>query len=578
MPDRPRLSLALAVTLAVLGSALAVAPASAGSAQKVAIIVGPTGSQTDGYRSTGDQIAASAAATGARVVKVYSPNATWANVRAAVAGANVIVYLGHGNGFPNPYSSTEWTDRVNGWGLNMTTGNGDRDQLNTTMVYCGEKALLGTLTSSDGSTQWNYCGGKTNTDGIAPAANFVMVYSNACYAPGAGEVRPAPAESVALERVKNFSTPILRLGGTYFATDLGSKRLVELILGSPDVAFGEIFRQGSGYDPTALRIHAHADVAGSEVWVQKTTSQWLGTDYWYAFAGDPTRTPAGGVGALPDAPSVTKVAPADGKKWVRTSARVKAWFDAAVVGVSGSTFTLHDAYGFRVEARVRWRADLNRAVLVPALPLIPKERYMARLSGAIRNGEGVPLVPVQWSFRVRADGGDGSAVNWPKTERLTFKHGTHTAYTLNQYGRPVQAKTATLSADSGASTTTLRTLRGQSGSWFYVSNGLWAGHWIRQSEVVHLADAGAPAASAPATYEPSARLDFAEGTHTGYQFDASGRMTAQKTYTLSSASGANASALQAIPNQSGTWFQVVNGVWSGYWIRASDVVSLAAGG
>ena len=39
-------------------------------------------------------------------------------VRTAVAGANVVVYLGHGNGSPSPYSSSEWPDRHNGWGLN----------------------------------------------------------------------------------------------------------------------------------------------------------------------------------------------------------------------------------------------------------------------------------------------------------------------------------------------------------------------------------------------------------------------------------------------------------------------------
>ena len=37
--------------------------------------------------------------------KVYSPYATWSAVKAALQGANIVVYLGHGNGFPNPYRS-----------------------------------------------------------------------------------------------------------------------------------------------------------------------------------------------------------------------------------------------------------------------------------------------------------------------------------------------------------------------------------------------------------------------------------------------------------------------------------------
>ena len=93
---------------------------------------------------------------------MYSPNATWANVREAVDGANVIVYFGHGNGYPNPYSSgTEYTDRVNGWGLNMREDDGTATATTVDdMVYCGEKALLRTRsTASDGAAQRQYCGG-----------------------------------------------------------------------------------------------------------------------------------------------------------------------------------------------------------------------------------------------------------------------------------------------------------------------------------------------------------------------------------------------------------------------------------
>ena len=121
-------------------------------APKVAIIVGPVGGMTDGYRRSANRVANAAIAAGATVVKAYSPRATWAKVRAAVAGANIVVYFGHGNGYPNPYTSGyEYTDRVNGFGLNRTTENGDKDDWSTTMVYCGEKAFLGTLTASDGA-------------------------------------------------------------------------------------------------------------------------------------------------------------------------------------------------------------------------------------------------------------------------------------------------------------------------------------------------------------------------------------------------------------------------------------------
>ena len=39
------------------------------------------------------------------MVEIYSPNATWAKVKAAAQGAKVLIYLGHGNGYPSPYGA-----------------------------------------------------------------------------------------------------------------------------------------------------------------------------------------------------------------------------------------------------------------------------------------------------------------------------------------------------------------------------------------------------------------------------------------------------------------------------------------
>lgn len=302
MPYRLRISVATALFAAA--SLLGPSPSPVVAAgEKVAIIVGPVGSLTANYRSRGDQVAAAATAAGATVVKVYSPNATWANVRTAVNGADVIVYFGHGNGYPNPYTvGTEYTDRVNGWGLNRTTTNGDADNWSSTMVYCGEKALLGTLTSTDGAAQWNYCGGKTNTDGIAPAANFTMVYGQAHYAPGFGEryeqSSPLTTLTEAQQRVRNYSTPMLRLGGTYLATAYSDAHdIVGRILTQPTTPFADIFAAGRGWSPSTAVSMNHPDVSGRQVWVQRTTISGFHfgePDYWYAFAGIPSRTPSGG--------------------------------------------------------------------------------------------------------------------------------------------------------------------------------------------------------------------------------------------------------------------------------------------
>ncbi|MBA2266205.1 MAG: hypothetical protein H0W17_07415, partial [Chloroflexi bacterium] len=257
MRDRIGAAVIAAITLSMAVLVAAPAPTAA-AATKVAIIVGPVGSLTNSYRSMANEVATAAVAAGATVAKAYSPSATWANARAAVNGANVIVYFGHGNGYPNPYSATESPDRVNGWGLNRTTSNGDSDNWSTTMVYCGEKALLGTLASTDGIHQWNYCGGKTNTDGISPAPRFSMVYAQAHYAPGFGEryleSDPIPTLSEAQQRVRNYSYPVLRLGaGAYFATAYGdADDIVARVLVQPTRSFGDTFKLGTGYSATAL--------------------------------------------------------------------------------------------------------------------------------------------------------------------------------------------------------------------------------------------------------------------------------------------------------------------------------------
>lgn len=296
MPVRVRASvITVALFLAATSTAgLGAQPAAAGTA-KVAIIVGPVGSLTNTYRSFANEVAADATAAGATVVKAYSPSATWANVRAAVAGANVVVYFGHGNGFPNPYSSTENTDRVNGWGLNRTTTNGDADSWSSTMVYCGEKALLGTLTSGDGAAQWSYCGGSTNTDGISPAPGFAMVYGQAHYAPGFGEryseSDPITTLAQAQGRTRNYSYPVFALGGAaFFATGYGDANEIVTRLLTDGRSFGDLFRSGIGYSASTLTATAHPDLPGRELWVQSTVIpgyHFDDPDYWYAFAGDP---------------------------------------------------------------------------------------------------------------------------------------------------------------------------------------------------------------------------------------------------------------------------------------------------
>jgi hypothetical protein len=556
-------------------------PARAASA-KVTIIVGPVGSMTDGYRRMADSTAAAATAAGATVVKVYSPGATWAAVKAAVANANVIVYFGHGNGYPNPYSTTENLDRVNGWGLNRTTTNGDGDNWSTTMVYCGERVLLGALTSADDAARRTYCGGTAN-DGIAPAPGFVMVYGQAHYAPGFGEryseSDPLPTLAEGQQRVRNYSYPALRLGASaYFATAFAdADEIVSRVLTQPTRSYGDIFRQGSGFSAADLKTIAHPDISGAQVWVQKTTngSNHFGDpDYWYAFAGNPDAQPNGSV--APAAPRVTRLYPSANAVNASTGVVVTATFDQAVRGVSGSTFFLRRASdGAAVAASVSYDSYWKRAALRPSSPLSEGTAYVATVTdGVVSAGTGRAFAGTSWRFTTAGTAPDGSETYSPAA-KLTFRQGTHTGYRFGANGAVTAIRTMTLSRDSGASTSRRATLPNQSGRWFYVIDGAWAGYWLRESSAISLATTTVAAPDGTLTiYDPPVRLIFRQGTHTGYRFTSTGAVVAERTSTLAWDSGADASVRRSLTNQFGTWFYVTNGIWAGYFLRESDVISL----
>ena len=66
--------------------------------RKVVIVVGPVGSQTSNYITTAKTLAAQARSYGATVYEIYSPQRDVVAGRAVAQGANIFIYLGHGNG------------------------------------------------------------------------------------------------------------------------------------------------------------------------------------------------------------------------------------------------------------------------------------------------------------------------------------------------------------------------------------------------------------------------------------------------------------------------------------------------
>jgi hypothetical protein len=207
------MSLAVAIVFAGVGLAANPNPVAAAGI-KVVIVVGPVGSSTSNYIYNAKKLAAQARSYGASVYEVYSPNATWTRVKSVAQGANVLIYLGHGNGWPSPYAP-----------FNRNTKDG-----------------LG-LNASAGSSVNKYYGEYYVDTGINLAPNAVVILNRLCYASGNNEWGAGyPSQSVAIQRVDNYGAGFLRANArAVFADAIGSTSYILYGLFKTKLTVGQIF-------------------------------------------------------------------------------------------------------------------------------------------------------------------------------------------------------------------------------------------------------------------------------------------------------------------------------------------------
>ncbi len=212
-------SLLTAVLAALLlaTATTATAPEAMAATKKVVIVVGPVGGSTANYKESANRLADQARSYGASVARIYSPNATWSRVSEAAKGANVLIYLGHGNGWPSPYSPFS-TRSKDGMGLNATAGNG-----NSNTKYFGEYYMAR----------------------LGLAANAVVVLNRLCYASGNNEWGAGnPTKSTAIKRVDNYGAGFLKSQArAVFASGITGVGYVlkGLFKGDPATKFSKLF-------------------------------------------------------------------------------------------------------------------------------------------------------------------------------------------------------------------------------------------------------------------------------------------------------------------------------------------------
>ena len=213
--------IALATALVALTGAANPTPAAA-AGMKVVVIVGPVGSSTASYKDSARRYASQARSYGASVTEIYSPNATWSRVKAAAQGANVLIYLGHGNGSPSPYGAfSKYTK--DGFGLNRTAWAG-----NYNTKYWGEYYVYSQIH-------------------LAP--NAVVILNRLCYASGNSEWGMAnPTKTVAKTRVQNYASGFLRAGArAIFAEGITSASYILYGLFRTTRTIGAIFKSSPNW-------------------------------------------------------------------------------------------------------------------------------------------------------------------------------------------------------------------------------------------------------------------------------------------------------------------------------------------
>jgi hypothetical protein len=260
-PESPRSSSGRR-RLALIASALALAglitvPATASAAtHRVVIVVGPVGSQTSNYISSAKVYASYARSLGASVTEIYSPYATWGRVKNALQGANMLIYLGHGNGWPSPYYPFNPYTK-DGLGLNRSSGDG-----NSNVKYYGEYYLR------------TY---------VRMAADSVVLLNRLCYASGNNEWGAGyPSRYTAVARVGNYGYGFLHAGArAVFADGISSLKPIIYSLFRTNRTMWQIFKA----DPAYVGTHLHSWWSGRTSWAKGVVDPSYTNHYYHSIIG-----------------------------------------------------------------------------------------------------------------------------------------------------------------------------------------------------------------------------------------------------------------------------------------------------
>jgi hypothetical protein len=224
---------------------------------RAVIIVGPSSGSTQEFLAEGRLFANQAERAGMKVKRIFHPRATWARVRPALQGANLVVYFGHGNGWPSAFAPFQETTK-NGFALNR---------------YEGAPPF-----------QHAYYGGDVIRAKVRLADNAIVIIYRACYAAGNGEEwHRVPSLSVALRRVDNFAASFLhkdvRAGVVMAYRTKQWVNLATALMRPGKTMNSDIYRESRRTPGAYIHLDPHPTAGYSRAitgHLRMTTREWMG--------------------------------------------------------------------------------------------------------------------------------------------------------------------------------------------------------------------------------------------------------------------------------------------------------------
>ena len=343
---------------------------------KVVFVVGPAGAATNGYRAQARAAAAIARHYTPDVVELYSPEATWPAVRDALQGASLVVYMGHGNGWPSKYRDALYPPTQDGFGLNPEPGGGD-----STHQYFGE-GIVGTQ--------------------VKLAKNAVVLLNHLCYASGNSEPGlPEGTLDVARQRVDNYAAGFVSAGAAAVIAEAyqSPSYFVKAILGG-----GKSIQSAWQGSPSANGHRLAFESARSAGYIAQMDTETAKSGFTRSIVMKAGLTPkdvrAGAAGSA-TAFSVSSLAAPDlGPSLAGTGVKLGSPAFAALPSAGSTTtldipFTIKDRKDLKgLEASVRWDPiDVAFAPVAPADEVAPTDAAAAPAAAGTAPAATTPAAP-----------------------------------------------------------------------------------------------------------------------------------------------------------------------------------------